>query len=246
MEPACEGLRLTKVFLEWFPIVRVPPPFQVIEVAFRKSFVLQYHQRSGPLWFKLKLNNRVNARVPMRGAPRLHDPLVWYQLDVSANDLSSEHGKGSARFRIDLCGRTRECFELFCIQKNLVDVLRVRLQVDLLMQRSACSIGGICRFLFHRLWRCPRKCTAVRSQAAKHHSNTRTCLPPRQRGQQRSRIRFSIHRVLLIFGRQCIGARSYVMFKIIFCWTREHTPRHTSAHENEENVCPIPVVIATR
>src|ERR1700722_4911733 len=31
---------LTKIFLEWFPIVRVPPPFQVIEVPFRKAFVV--------------------------------------------------------------------------------------------------------------------------------------------------------------------------------------------------------------
>ena len=169
MEPVSAKTRpLTGIFLEWFPIVRLPTPFQVIEVAFRESFVLQNHQRSGPLWFKLKLNNRVNARVPMGRTPRLHDPLVWDQLNVSADDLSSEHGKGSARFRIDLCRRTRERFELLCIQKNLVDVLRVRFQVDLLVQGGARPICRICRFLFHGLRRRLRECAAARSHAAKH------------------------------------------------------------------------------
>src|ERR1700733_8165352 len=107
----------------------------------------------------------------MGGTPRLYDPLVWDQLDISAHDLSSKHGKGSTWFRIDLCRRTCECFELFCIQKNLVDVLRVRFQIDLLMQGGARSIGGICRLLFHSLRLC--KCSAVRDQAAKHHSNKR-------------------------------------------------------------------------
>src|ERR1700719_311490 len=99
----------------------------MIEIAFREPFVVQGHNGSRGLGFELKLNDRVDARTPMRGTPRLYDALVGDQLDISTDDLSSEQGKGSPRFGVDLGRQTRECRELLCIQKHLINALRASL-----------------------------------------------------------------------------------------------------------------------
>src|ERR1700733_10968028 len=117
-------MQLTQEFLQGLPIVVVPSPFQVVEVSFGKTFVVQDHKRSASRWFELKFCNGIDAGVPMSGPPRLHDSLVRNQLDVPSGDLSSEHGESSARFRVDLRRHTGECGELLCIQEGLVDTLR--------------------------------------------------------------------------------------------------------------------------
>ena len=66
----------------------------------------------------------------MRRAPRLHDPLVGDQLDVSPNDLSREQGKGSALLGVDLGRLAGECRELLRIKKSPIDPLRTRFQVE--------------------------------------------------------------------------------------------------------------------
>ena len=141
----------------------------------------------------------------MRGAPRLHDPLVWDQLDISSDDLSSEQGKGSPRFGVDLGRRTRECRELLCIQKHLIDALRAGLKLDILVQ--GCARLDWPRFAGFSCMVCGealRKCTGRPKPDCK--AIAIPALPPRRRGRQRSRasflpssrppdIRASMHRI---------------------------------------------------
>ena len=70
----------------------------------------------------------------MRRAPRLNDPLVGDQLDVSPNDLSCEQGKASAFPGVDLGRLAGKRRELFCVQKNGINPLRTGLQVDLFLE----------------------------------------------------------------------------------------------------------------
>src|ERR1700733_12737780 len=122
-------MQSTQELLQRLPIVVVPSPLQVVEIPFGKPFMVQDHKRSPSLRLEHKRSNGIDAGIPMSRPPGLHDSLARNQLDIPSDDLASEHGKSSARFRVDLRRHTGECSELLCIQKHLIDALRPRLQL---------------------------------------------------------------------------------------------------------------------
>jgi hypothetical protein len=69
-------MSLSEDFSQRLEVMRFPSGREAVEVAFRETRVIQNHHGSGTLRFQLKLDDRVDARVPMGGTPGLHDSLV--------------------------------------------------------------------------------------------------------------------------------------------------------------------------
>src|SRR6266481_9237281 len=77
---------LGQIFLQWLPVVRIPPRVKVAEILFRKAGVVEDNSRLRAQLFQLKFNQRKNARIPIGGTPRLFDSLLGPQLYVSSNN----------------------------------------------------------------------------------------------------------------------------------------------------------------
>jgi len=75
--------RLGQEFGQRTPIVPVPTGKETIIFPLWKPRVIENDHATGGLRFNFKFGNRVDSLVPARRAPRLHDPLVGDQLDVS-------------------------------------------------------------------------------------------------------------------------------------------------------------------
>ena len=91
--------------------MRVPPPFEVGEVAFREAGVIEDDGGFRVMRLQFETDDGVEAGFPGRGTPCLHDSLVGDELDVAPFDELSEEGKGAACRGIDFgrpacqCGR---------------------------------------------------------------------------------------------------------------------------------------------
>src|SRR5271170_1879026 len=131
--------------------MRVPSPRQMVKVAFWKTCVVKDHSSSGTLCFQFDADDRVDAGIPMRRTPRLHDSLVGDQFDASPFNLSAKGSESSARFRVDLGRHAGEGSELLRVQENLIDALRARLEINLLVKRRAHLVCRCARRFLHGL-----------------------------------------------------------------------------------------------
>ena len=71
------------------------------EITLVKAGVVEGDLGFGAILFELKFRNRVLARVPGGGTPRLYDSLVGNQFNVASYNLPPEHRKGPSRLTTD-------------------------------------------------------------------------------------------------------------------------------------------------
>jgi len=106
----------------------------VPKIAFWEACVIENDCGLGNLLLKFKFDDRIDARGPTGGPPSLDDSLVGNKFYVSSNNLAPEDGKGASHFAIDFRRLTREATELLGIQERIINALRSRLNIDLLVE----------------------------------------------------------------------------------------------------------------
>ena len=86
------------------------------KIALRESRVIkdQFGLRRPIL--QLKLNQRVDPRIPIGGTPCLHDPLIRNEFHVSSADQATESRKSTARLSIYFGGHPRKRRKLLRIE----------------------------------------------------------------------------------------------------------------------------------
>src|SRR5262249_22029581 len=95
---------LEKVFTKGLPIIRCPTSRQMLRFAFWKACVIKNNLRVCTLFYQLELHNRVDASIPVGDTPRLNDPLVGHNLDLSSDDVATEEREGTAGVAADFRG----------------------------------------------------------------------------------------------------------------------------------------------
>jgi hypothetical protein len=104
-------------------------------VFWSEAGVVEDQPRSGALRLQLESSDGVKPLRPLCEPPRLDDPLIRNQLNVSSYHAATETIECPTGFGVDL-GRARsERAELLGIQKRFVNALRTRLVFNLLMNR---------------------------------------------------------------------------------------------------------------
>src|SRR5882672_5295267 len=78
----------------------------MLGLAFGKAGVIEGEQGAASLRLQFEPRDRIDAFVPVAGAPRLDDAAVGNQLDVTPRDHSAEARKRIAGCAADLGGST--------------------------------------------------------------------------------------------------------------------------------------------
>jgi len=115
----------------------LPARSEVLLFIFREPNVVENDSGAGAARNQLKPGNRVDARGPGCGAPCLDDPLIRYQFDVAAFDLSTKQLEPSAGFRINLGRQTAACCEFFGVEQQLINPFRSRFVIHVEVNRRA-------------------------------------------------------------------------------------------------------------
>src|SRR5271156_1222369 len=81
-----------KIFTERFPIHLGPTLVQFFpfSLVFQEPSLVEREVRSGTSRRQIEPYHRIEAGLPVRGAPRLHDPLISRQLNIAALHASPE------------------------------------------------------------------------------------------------------------------------------------------------------------
>jgi hypothetical protein len=145
-------LRLSQEFFEGLPVVFVPAVEEGLAIAVGETAVIEGEFGAGAAIGEFEFYDRVDAGVPVHGAPGLDDALVRQQFDVPARDDAAKHGEGAADFGADLrwrCsgGHARlhgvaeldDALELFRVGESFVDTLGAGCERDLLVN----GFGGV-------------------------------------------------------------------------------------------------------
>ncbi len=85
--PFCyEIQRSDEELLEWLPIVTLPAGIQMVVLAGGKARMVEDQCGFGSARVEFEMDDGIDARLPMCGTPGLHDPLIWDQLYIAADN----------------------------------------------------------------------------------------------------------------------------------------------------------------
>src|SRR5438105_5557017 len=125
-----------EILAQRVPIHLMPPGVEVVAMLFRKTCLIEDELSPGALAVEFEVHDRVNALVPVADSPRLHDSPTGDELDVAADNHSSEAGKRSTG-SIGYLGWSSagKCLKSAGIGKRRIHALGARLELHLLMNR---------------------------------------------------------------------------------------------------------------
>src|ERR1700679_3831193 len=115
--------------------MRIPSPFEMGEVAFRESCVIEDDGGFRVMRLQFETHYGVKAGLPSGGEPRLDGTLVGEELSAASLDELAGGGEGRACPGIDFGRHACQRGELLGAKKQLVDALLGGVEGDLVMQR---------------------------------------------------------------------------------------------------------------
>ena len=84
-----------------------------------------------------KVDDGVDAGVPMSGTPSLNDALVGYKFDVAADDEAAKHRECAASQGVDDGRQAGEGGKLLLVEDGQIKTVGAGLEFDFVMDRGA-------------------------------------------------------------------------------------------------------------